>query len=534
MTRAASLLIALLALVSTAAAATIRGTPRADRVVGSARADVLYGLGGNDVVHGLRGADFIDPGNGRDVVRAGDGPDRISVETDGARDRVLCGPGRDIVTADEQDGARGLDCEVVTRRISRDPFRGPPGQHATQVEPDSHAWATKVVAVFQVGRNVGGGARDIGFATGEVGRRWRSGRLPGVGVHSSPPGRAARVSDPVVGYDAVHARWLAATLAVSPGRTELLVSRSADGVAWNPPVVAAGESAPSLAYDKEWLTCDSWPTSRFRGRCYLSYTVVGRSLLATRVSADGGRTWSAPALTDPSPLAQDVFATGAQPVVRPDGTLVLVFLTDRALAGARSLNGGVSFEPATAIADVAGRAVPGMRAPPLPSADVAPDGTVYVAWHDCRLRPGCRANDVLIASSADGVRWSAPRRLPVVAPESPSERFLPGLAVNPAAAPHDLAVVYHSMPTSDCSPRTCRIDVWFARSTDGGETWGARRLNARSMRLGWIAATDQGRMLGDYVSTSFVAGHPAPFFSLASPPAGRRFRQAIYTSWVPG
>ncbi|MBD0348108.1 MAG: hypothetical protein ICV59_03065, partial [Thermoleophilia bacterium] len=105
MRRLAPLCAAVLVFATAATAATIRGGARGDRLVGTAAADTLFGRGGSDALHGLEGADFMDGGAGRDVLRGGDGADRISVETDGAPDRVFCGRGRDIVTADEVDAA---------------------------------------------------------------------------------------------------------------------------------------------------------------------------------------------------------------------------------------------------------------------------------------------------------------------------------------------------------------------------------------------------------------------------------------------
>ena len=50
------------------------------------------------------------------------------------------------------------------------------------------------------------------------------------------------------------------------------------------------------------------------------------------------------------------------------------------------------------------------------------------------------------------------------------------------------------------------------------------------MPLRWIAEADIGRMLGDYISTSFVRGRPVPVLSFASQPTGGRFKQAIYAA----
>ena len=53
---------------------------------------------------------------------------------------------------------------VPLTRVSQDPFTNPTSQHATEVEPDTFAFGSTVVAAYQVGRFFNGGATDIGFA----------------------------------------------------------------------------------------------------------------------------------------------------------------------------------------------------------------------------------------------------------------------------------------------------------------------------------------------------------------------------------
>ena len=83
----------------------------------------LFGAGGNDKLTGDRAAntidgdagdDRIDGGRGRDALFGGDGDDVIDAR-DGALDRVDCGAGKDLVTADANDVV-SRDCERRARR----------------------------------------------------------------------------------------------------------------------------------------------------------------------------------------------------------------------------------------------------------------------------------------------------------------------------------------------------------------------------------------------------------------------------------
>jgi len=162
--RVLALMIAGLLLgVGAAGARAIVGTAGNDRLVGTPRADTLAGLAGSDRISGGAGSDLLLGGPGRDSVDGGPGNDLVSIEYDGARDTARCGTGTDTVNADPLDSVAS-DCEIVGRRLSRDPYTNPESQHETEVEPDSFTFGRTTVATFQVGRRFDGGATNIGFA----------------------------------------------------------------------------------------------------------------------------------------------------------------------------------------------------------------------------------------------------------------------------------------------------------------------------------------------------------------------------------
>jgi hypothetical protein len=463
-------------------------------------------------VVGTPRADFLAGTDGPDRVAARAGDDRIAVEYDGAIDRVSCGPGTDVVAADLRDRI-DADCELVSRRIHRDRFTDPDGQHESEVEPDSLTVGSTTVAVFQVGRFRAGGATGIGFSTSrDGGRTWRQGILPGLTVNSTPPGPALRASDPVVAYDSVRRVWLANTLSIAQGATRLTIHRSADGVRWTGPIDAAIAQRQELAYDKNWLTCDNSPTSPYRGRCYLAYTLLGgrNDDLALQRSDDGGRTWSAP-------IAMQISNTGVLPVTLPTGRLAIVFWSaGTGMVSVTSADGGATLDPPVTISQLRARDSRPFRGPPLIAADADAQGRVVAVWQDCRFRAGCSANDVVLARSADGTAWSEP-----VAITSGRNAVLPTIGIEPRSG--RLAVAYYVIQRNG-------IDLELITSADGNRWTAPRRLNPRRMPLEWMPRTTLGRMLADYIGVTWVGGRPLVVAVLASPPRSGKLRQAVYAA----
>jgi BNR repeat-like domain len=413
-------------------------------------------------------------------------------------------------------------------RVSDDPYTGPPGQHRTEVEPDTFSYRGQVVGAFQVGRIFAGGATNIGWVTSrDGGRHFRNGFLPGLTKAAAGPYDAA--SDPNVAYDAAHRVWLISSLAVNGAPVAVVVSRSRDGRRWEGPVtVAAGQQGQIL--DKNWTVCDNSRRSPFYGHCYTEFDDNGDfDRIKMSTSTDGGLSWSAPTNT-----AGNDLGIGGQPVVQPDGTVIVPIenLVLTGLQAFRSTDGGQTWSAAVPVTStIQHQPAGGLRAPVFPSAEVDSDGKVYAAWQDCRFRTGCSANDIVISTTTDGVSWSPVERIPIDSVGSGADHFIPGLAVDPdSSGPQaHLALTYYSYPNANCTAASCELNVGFISSPDGGASWSEPIQLAGPMRLDWLAETSQGRMVGDYISTSFVRGRALPLFAQAGPPSGGLFDEAMAT-----
>ena len=492
-------------------------------LVSTAALSLFVSVAGAAVINGTKRGEFLRGGPRADRIDARGGNDRIKVDG-GGRAAVRCGRGVDLVNADGTDRV-ARDCETIVRVIARDRYTTP-AQHATIAEPDSFAWGNTIVAAYQSGRFRDGGAVNTGWATShDGGRTWRSGVLPSLTQASRPAGPWARASDPVVAFDAVHQNWLIASLALQPNSSAaIVVSRSLNGLTWSAPVtVVEAPWTPNLLLDKEWIVCDNGVISPHRGSCYVTYSDFRTLQLSFQASRDGGLTWEAPVSPPDNAGRASMLGAAApapQPVVQPDGDLIVPYHDETRIASLRSTDGGRSFSPPVGIAPTQFRRTPGLRAPPLPSADVDGSGTVYAVWHDCGAT--CSANQLVFSSSANGTTWSAPTRLNLG--RAGADVVLPGLAADPTR-PGRLALVYY------VSTGGAFLDVGFVTSSNGGRSWRApRRLNAQTMRYSW-AAQAGGVMVGDYFSTSFVGGAAVPVFVLASPP-GARFNQALYAAVI--
>jgi hypothetical protein len=409
-------------------------------------------------------------------------------------------------------------------QVSSDPFTqatcaaSNTTNHHTEVEPDTFATGSTIVATFQVGRIYDGGACATGFATStNNGASWTSRLLPGITKYAGG-GLNDRATDPSVAYDANHGVWLISSLTLLEAGgvrgNSIVTSRSTDGLTWSTPFTTAigGD------LDKNWIVCDNAATSPFYGHCYTQWDDHGAgNLVEMSTSTDGGQTWSAPATNGSGVI-------GGQPVVRPDGTVIVPIdnAFETAVGAFDSTNGGASWSAITTIAAIRHHTVAGrLREGPLPSAEIDGNGTVFVAWADCRFRRSCKANDIVLSHSLNltGSSWSSVSRVPIDATNSGVDHFIPGLAVNKATSggTSQLGLTYYFYP-----PKSTLLGVGFISSTNAGSNWSTPQTLISGMASTWAATTSQGRMVGDYISTSYGSDNLAHgvFATASAPTAG--------------
>src|SRR5262249_3226348 len=153
--------------------------------------------------------------------------------------------------------------------------------------------------------------------------------------------------------------------------------------------------------------------------------------------------------------------------------------------------------------------VQGFRAFPLPGAAVDPSGRIWATWHDCEAAGGSR-NAVFVATSSDGLTWSAPTMV-----TRGRNAVLPAIGIDPAPGRVAIAVMRSG---------ALGMDEELVESPGSPTSWRTpKRLSAQSMPFEWLPSTTSGRMLGDYISVDYAGGRPLVVWVLASEPVAGRF-----------
>lgn len=425
-------------------------------------------------------------------------------------------------------------------RVSSDPIRTAGEEHATEAEPDTIAVGKSVLSSFMVG-NVPTCTDDIGWAfSRDGGRTWAHGLLPGLTRYSTPRGPEKSVADTTDAWDAKYKEWIVSALnCTGPGG--VTVSTSANGTTWSKPISVVKGSG-SAVIDKDWVTCDSHPASKFFGNCYAEWDMVNKGFLVEMsTSTDGGKTWSAPVST-----ASKFHGVGGQPIVAPSGTVVVPIPNLHGATGNGDLdvftstNGGKSWGATKTITTFRRHSLAGnlrdLRLPFFPAEGMDRAGRIYLAFPDCRFRAGCASDDMVMTTSADGTHWTAVTRIPVASVTSTVDVWGGGLAVDPSTSGTSarLGLYYYYFPKVPCTVSTCQVFLGYTSSANGGAAWNTPRVVAGPMKLTRFGDAFPGVRIGgfagDYVGASAIpGGNAVAVLPLGLRPATQKFNEPMET-----
>jgi hypothetical protein len=320
------------------------------------------------------------------------------------------------------------------------------------------------------------------------------------------------------------------------------VSNSTDGgTTFGTPNIAVQKDANLHFLDKPWFTAEPGPTSSPSDDVlHVSYTDFdfsgfegaglcpdeGRTGLEYVRSTDGGATWSAPVVIEEVCDSQG-FLQGSQVEV---GTGDDVYVSwerypfdpteQRQIAIRRSSDLGATFAPAAVVATVTpvgdSNLLQGGFRDFLDLQGLAVDrssgsrrGTVYATFQDGSARQKvdplgfclgdslyCFGDVYLVKSTNNGATWSAPVRINNDNPALGIDQFMPHVDVDHHGA---VWAVYYDRRFDE---RNFMIDVFVARSTNGGATWNNVRATRASFApiTGWQDFVVNPAYMGDYIT----------------------------------
>jgi hypothetical protein len=416
-------------------------------------------------------------------------------------------------------------------------------EHQTDVEPVVATNGRTTVIISQVGRFYGDAAQALAFSTYIGGAFVDTALLPGLTTIQTSRGNYDRITYESIAWNAKYRQFIVAMLPISnvpdpygddDTTLPVITQRSPDGINWGPPqTVFSGGLRP----EKSWIACDNFQYSPHYGNCYITWDDnVDSDRFHMNTSTNGGQSWG-PTLTAPDGHS----AFGSVPVVQPTGKLVIPAEDSSGYEGTAhniisfvSTDGGRSVSPAFEVASIISHTVAAnMRTQSLPTVAIDPTGSVYAMWQDCRFRPSCSSNDIVLGFSTDGVHWQSPARMTLDSVNSGVDRFLPSLAIRNNGYGWTFGLSYYEFPNANCSLATCALLAAFQYSSNARQ-WSPPTILAGPMSVTSLASTSAGYMIGDYLTSVFPANYIAPLAIGLTPPPGFAYSENIYMPYQGG
>ena len=305
--------------------------------------------------------------------------------------------------------------------------------------------------------------------------------------------------------------------------TEMAVARSSDGGRTWKSTYFALQTGQAKFNDKPYITVDDNSSSPHKDTIYVTWDrFVGSGSSDNGVlvshSTDGGQSFSAPVFassTAPGPKGD----IAADPFVSPDGTVHVAWhdVQNSAIVEASSADGGQSFGPTHTISptqaafDVAvpAQASRGALVYPACGADTStgPDsGRLYCSWMD---ETPANGTDIFMSRSTDGgSTWSTPLRVNDDPTGVANDQFNQWLSVDPSNGSVNL-----SWNDTRNDPAHLSTDIFYARSTNGGLSFGKNVQVTSAPTNETCCGADLGNQYGDYEGIAAMDGSVHPVWT---------------------
>jgi hypothetical protein len=359
---------------------------------------------------------------------------------------------------------------------------------------------------------------DLIASSLDGGKTWTRTTIPDLTVCTG--GTADVGSDPWVsagGDGTVYFSGLAADISTVPRPTTAVVaSHSEDGGrTWPAPATVA---PPLQGNETDAITGS--PT--LDGHAYtvwanFTFDFPRTSTVEFSRTTDGGTTWSPPVLIDQTgPFSWD---SAPRLLVLPNGTLLTLFVRTDLEAGfgahyaARSLGEGrtwlppVQFGPQLPLLEFVHPEWGHLPQPHFPSAAVAPDGTVYIAFEN---NSSASSGGIGVAKSGDGgLSWSSS-----MLPDVSAYAFEPAIAVDKHGT---VGVMWYDLRNDVPGDAALTADVWLAHSHHRGTSW--RQTHVAGPTDLRTAPVPGHNYVGEYQGLAGLRHGFAAAFTLAAPQA---------------
>ena len=234
--------------------------------------------------------------------------------------------------------------------------------------------------------------------------------------------------------------------------------------------------------DKGTMTIDNSNSSSFKGRVYLAWTdVVSPFAAVSSFTTDECETWSAPQVINPNPPLRCV---GGSVATSYNGNVYVCFSEISSIqpfkedyAGfAVSTDGGENWTFQQNIFDMNGingtlESKEGIKVNGLPQVAVdnsggTRDGWIYIVTTEFNIAPAGSDPDIILHHSIDGGQtWSVGTRVNQDPLNNGKIQYFPSLEIDDEGG---LNILFYD----DRNTTSDSTDVFLARSTDGGNTWG--------------------------------------------------------------